>query len=126
MKQLILLVILIVIFIVLSIYTHDYLTSSSSILIEKVDKICEYSTNDDWSNALKFSEDSSKIWDETKTTWAKITEHEEIDLIEMSFTKLKAYVKTRDTNEVLVEGSNLKLLLKHIPQKYTLTLENIF
>ena len=58
--------------------------------------------------------------------WAILIDHTEIDNIDMALAKIEQYIKTGEKGLALGELSSLELLIRHIPDKEKLSLENIF
>lgn len=125
MKQLIIIIIAVILFIITSVYANYYLVSSAQDISNHINNIESYSKRQDWisiSNELKASQEK---WNKTKGIWSILIEHEEIDKIEMSIARLDKYIETRDTRELLAESSNLRLLIQHIPETYFLNYKNV-
>ncbi len=125
MKQMIIIISITTIFILLAIWANVYLTNSSLKVTSHLENIDTYVKNQSWSDAEKELKTAEYIWEGLSDKWATIIEHEEIDKIEMSLTKISKYVENKDPTEAIAENSNLKLLIKHIPELYTLDIKNI-
>ncbi len=78
-----------------------------------------------WDQAQQETDKLEKSWYENARWWPLFLDHQEIDNIEFSLAKVKKYVDTR--NAPLAQGqlSELELMLKHIPDKEAVNLENI-
>jgi len=81
--------------------------------------------NGEWENAQIILSDLQKDWHETKTSWAMLTDHAEIDNIDEALARFPKYLETRQLPLLLAELSVLKRYFRHIPQKESLNLENI-
>jgi hypothetical protein len=55
-----------------------------------------------------------------------LVDHYEIDNIELLLSQLASFVKNKNKNDALSCVSSLKTLIKHIPDKESLSLKNIF
>ncbi|MGE5458328.1 MAG: DUF4363 family protein, partial [Methanococcaceae archaeon] len=64
-------------------------------------------------------------WNHMKDKWALLLDHQEIDNINISLSKMKEYIKGKNKNDSLAEVSTLKLLFIHIPEKEAISLKNI-
>ena len=82
--------------------------------------------NQNWDASIKNVEEFHSKWDKVSSIWSMLIDHYEIDNIELVLSKLVSYVKTHDKNEALSEMSSLKALIKHIPDKESFNLENVF
>lgn len=104
---------------------YSYILESSHLM----DK--ELTTLDSSVRGAKWSSASSSIlrvenkWSGMKDTWALFIDHQELDNINLSMTKIKQYIKGKDTIDSLAEISSLKLLFEHIPEKEALSMKNI-
>lgn len=125
MKQMITIAIITFIFILLSVYSSYYLDTSANSLITHIDKIESYTKIQDWNKVNSELSNIEHIWSGLQDKWAILIEHEEIDKIEMSLSKITKYSETKTVSDCLAESSNLKLLLKHIPEMHTLNLKNV-
>lgn len=126
MKQIIAIFIIILLFIGLSMYTNFYLETSSQNIVSHIDNIETFCRHQDWNSINKELQLVNDKWENTKTIWSMLIEHDEVDKIESSLSKVSKYIESKNTSEILAENSNLKVMVKHIPQTYFLNLENIF
>lgn len=125
MKQILAILAIIIVFIGLSLMTNIYLNNSSKSISSHLDNIDTYVKTQDWNRVHNEITDVKTIWSSLKNTWATIIEHNEIDKIEMSLAKVSEYAESNDSSEITAENSNLKLLIKHIPELYSLNIKNI-
>jgi predicted PurR-regulated permease PerM len=82
--------------------------------------------NQNWDTASEKLEEFHSKWNKTSSLWSMLIDHYEIDNIELLISQLGSYVKNKDKNEALSNMSSLKTLIKHIPEKESLSLKNIF
>lgn len=82
--------------------------------------------NQNWDAAEKKLKEFHGRWDKISSFWAMLIDHYEIDNIELVLSHLISYVKSQDKNEALSEMSSLKTLIKHIPEKESFNLQNVF
>ena len=61
-----------------------------------------------------------------KKTWSTLIDHEEIDNIDMTFARLKAFLEAEDTSSALSEATMLIKSITHIPEREKLSLDNLF
>lgn len=80
----------------------------------------------DWDEALKKLKEFNTEWDKVSTFWSMLIDHYEIDNIELILSQLTSYVKSQEKTEALSQMSSLKTLIKHIPEKESFNLRNIF
>lgn len=53
-------------------------------------------------------------------------DHQEIDNIQFTMTKTREYIANENTPLSCAHLAELKLMIKHVPKKESLTIENIF
>ena len=82
--------------------------------------------NQNWDTASEKLEEFHSKWDKTSSLWSMLIDHYEIDNIVLIISQLVSYVKNKDKNEALSNMSSLKTLIRHIPEKESLSLKNIF
>ena len=81
--------------------------------------------NGEWENAQIILSELQKDWHETKASWAMLTDHMEIDNIDEALARFSKYLETRQLPLMLAELAVLKRYFRHIPQKESLSLENV-
>ena len=79
----------------------------------------------EWENAQIILSELQKNWHETKRSWAMLTDHAEIDNIDETLARIPKYLETRQLPLLLADLSILKRYFRHIPQKESLSLENV-
>ena len=78
--------------------------------------------NDDFEENLKKVQDD---WEKRQDKLAFYIEHNELEKIATSFTAMKSYIITEEYDEFVNEVDKCIFLLKHIEDKYVLSLQNI-
>lgn len=125
MRALIIIASVIVVLFVGSMLTSNYLTDSSSSINNDLQVLDRQVRTGNWNEARdQFSEVKNK-WDGIKDGWAMLLDHQEIDNIDLSFSRMEEYVKVSQAADSLAEISSLKLLFEHIPEKESFSLKNI-
>lgn len=114
-----------VLIIFVDIASYNYLYSSSNNMEKKLETIEQNIKSEKWMNAKANADDLEKTWGKVSSKWAILIEHREIDDIDMSLSKLKSFIDTKDKDLSLSELKTLKELYSHIPSNEKLTLENI-
>lgn len=118
--------VLLVIIIGLSVFGANVLSNTSGKLERHISRIEGSTTSGDWDNATGYLDDIEKDWTKSEGIWSILIDHIEIDNIENSLTRMKKYIEVKDKALALGEIANLKQYVKHIPQKETFNLRNIF
>ncbi|AST56885.1 DUF4363 family protein [Thermoanaerobacterium thermosaccharolyticum] len=126
MKYVVPLIVMIIILIIfVDITSYKYLYTSSNSMEKKLDVIEKNIKNDNWKSAETCVNDLEKTWGKVNSKWAILIEHREIDDIDMSLSKLKSFIDSKNKDLSLAELKTLKELYSHIPSNEKLTLENI-
>lgn len=123
-----LLIILLTIFIFLvgfGVWNNKTLLDSTDKMTAHIEQIITDIEGQHWDQARQETRQLEKSWHENAKWWPVFLDHQEIDNLEFSMAKIKKYVDTRDAPLAQGQLSELKLMLKHIPDKEAVTLENI-
>lgn len=123
-----LLVSLLVIFAVavsLGFWTNHKLAVSTGDLLENIEKIEAGIENNQWETARSHTMDLEETWDKKASWWPTVMDHQEIDNIEFAMAKVKEYIGIRNAALSWGQLSELKLMIKHIPEKEAVTIKNI-
>lgn len=111
---------------VFSLVSSAYLDHSAQKIDHQIRKIEANSRSNDWINANKELSNLEKQWEKSSNTWAMLIDHVEIDNIDDSLTRMKEYIKAKNSVLSLGELASLKQYVSHIPQKESFNLINIF
>jgi hypothetical protein len=111
--------------IIFCLFAQMFLFDTSEELGKSLEAIESMIDNSDWEGSEKDFERLREDWNSVKGRWAALTHHDEIDNIDATFAKLGEYIKSKDSSSALAELSSLIQLIRHVPRKETLTLENI-
>lgn len=108
-----------------SLTTYRYLHTTSQILATQLEEVEQSISTQKWEVAQKELNTALQSWGKIKTWWTVLLDHQEIDNIDMSISRLEKYIQTRDFSLSLGEVSVLKLLVDHISETEKLNLQNI-
>ncbi|KNY26782.1 DUF4363 family protein [Pseudobacteroides cellulosolvens] len=111
---------------VFSLVSSYYLNRSAQKIDYQIRKIEANSRSNDWINANIELSNLEKQWKKSSNTWAMLIDHVEIDNIDDSLTRMKEYIKAKNSVLSLGELASLKQYVNHIPQKESFSLINIF
>jgi hypothetical protein len=106
-------------------WTNHALQDSTDKITVQIDQIMTNINEQRWEQARQQTKKLENTWHDDAKWWPVFLDHQEIDNIEFSLAKVKKYVDT--SNAPLAQGqlSELNLMVKHIPEKETVNLENI-
>jgi squalene cyclase len=119
------LILLTIIIIGFSLYTQSYLNQTSVELEKHINTIESGIKAGDWNTVFKNLDETDARWKHSKKGWATLIDHQEIDNIDETLSRMQEFIKTKDVPSALAEASALKLYLRHIPDKESLNIENI-
>jgi len=126
LKPLIIIISLTILIVAGGAITLYVLDSESQRLDDSLSSLGEAIENGNWDNASKRLREFHSTWDRTSSLWSMLVDHYEIDNIELLLSQLASYVKNKNRNDALSSVSSLKTLIKHIPDKESLSLKNVF
>lgn len=112
--------------IALGFWTNHQLTASANELLLEVDKIHEEINKEQWDSASEHNEELEQNWDQRGKWWPALLDHQEIDNIDFAIAKNKEYIAARNAPLALGQLSEIRQMIKHIPQKGAINLTNIF
>ncbi len=125
MKLLISLLIIFAAIVTLGFWTNHSLKVSTDELLGNIDQVVQGIENNRWDAAYAQTIELENKWDKKASWWPTVLDHQEIDNIEFAMARVREYVATRDTALSRGELSELRLMLKHIPEKESIRLKNI-
>ena len=128
MREIIIIVLILIITIVGAIITQNYLNKSTDLVVGKLNNLKENMKKEDivQENIKKEVEDVYNSWESVNEKWSTMILHDEIDLIEISLTKMKSKIESGDYDDSISELDTAIFLLNHIKEKEKLCLKNIF
>lgn len=98
---------------------------STNELSEQIIQVNEEIKSENWEAAAFQMEEVHNKWQDKTKWWPIFLNHEEMDVIEFSLAKAKAYVHVENEALALGQLSELKRMIKHIHEKEQLNIENI-
>ncbi|MBU7008086.1 DUF4363 family protein [Phosphitispora fastidiosa] len=106
-------------------YAYYYLDSTANELLVMAERIEKSVANDDWQQAESDFSKLHAIWERTIVKWTILIDHIELDQINTSMSRTKKFMDTRDLSGFMSEMAELKLLIKHVPEKEALNMKNV-
>ncbi len=125
MRLLVSLSVILVSIVALGFWSNYSLQLSADNLSEQIDQVMVIIENEEWEEAARQTADIEKCWAQSARWWPFFLDHQEMDNIEFSLAKVKEYVKNRNAALSLGQLSEVRLMLKHIPEKEALNIKNI-
>ncbi len=106
-------------------YTHKLLHDDSDRLVRTIDEIIESSRSGDWKRSSDGIRRMSSDWSKMKGIWSSLIDHQEIDNIDITLSRLQMMIEIEDTSALIPEAAALRKIISHIPEKEKLTLDNL-
>jgi uncharacterized membrane protein YvbJ len=107
-------------------YTLKLLSKDSQELESLIDMIETSTQNRDWASVENHLSSLETEWHRAENAWAVLLDHFEIDNIDTSIMRVSKFVETRNVTMALSEIAVLKQYIKHIPEKESFSLKNLF
>jgi hypothetical protein len=108
-----------------SLVMQRVLARTSTDLVESITGVETGTTANDWKGAEKNLEQVRNKWSRISATWSMLIDHQEIDNIEVTLSRMEKFISARDAASALAETSALKNYVNHIPSRESLNLKNI-
>lgn len=108
-----------------SLIMQRVLAKTSTDLVESISGIEAGTSASNWKTAEKNLELVQKKWSRVSSTWSMLIDHQEIDNIEVTLSRMEKYIAAKDKPSALAEASALKNYINHIPTKETLNFKNV-
>ena len=112
--------------IAVSVFAQQILFRDSDQIVQTIERIEECVKSNNWEQAESQSDQIMKQWEDTKGIWSALVDHQEIDNIDVTLSRLQILVKSKDDTSALQEAAALKKFVGHIPVKEKLILDNVF
>lgn len=125
MRLYVMIITLVVLMLGLGVFTLQLLSGTTKDITSNFDHIYDSINNQDWKAAEEQIAGAEELWSKHKNWWAVVIDHQEIDNIDESFSKIGEYIKSHDKALSSGELVVLKQFLEHIPEKEKINLKNI-
>lgn len=119
-------ILLTAIIIAIGIYTQQILNRDSLRMEQSIDEIENSVKSEKWIQAETGIQTTKMIWKDVKGSWSALIDHQEIDNIDVTLSRLQMLVMAKEMPSSLSEAEALKIYIGHIPAKEKLGFENLF
>lgn len=120
------LIILTSLIIALGLFTQQLLYKDSVRLGDAIEKMQNNTKAGKWDQAVSDLNQIIRDWEEIKKYWSSLIDHQEIDNIDVTLSKLMPLLEEKDIASALSEAATLSKFIKHIPEREKLSLDNLF
>lgn len=111
--------------VVLGGWTNYKLEVTTGDLLKTIDSLDRAIEKKDWDRAGEGTARLEKSWEEKAGWWPVLLDHQEMDNIEFSLSRIKEYVSSHDLSLSRGQLAELREMIRHIPEKEAVTLKNI-
>ena len=120
-------IIIIVVIITVDFFIQDYIKISAEEMTAKLDNLKEEVSNQE---EEKLNEvDTKKVretWEERYKILASVIEHDELEKVEKNLTGIYSALENKELSEAISELDESMFILRHIKDKYSFKIENVF
>ena len=120
-------IIIIVVIITVDFFIQDYIKNSAEELTIKLDNLKQEISNkeEDKINEVDTKE-VRETWKEKYKILASVIEHDELEKLEKNLTGIYSTLESKELSEVISELDESMFILRHIKDKYSFKVENVF
>ena len=104
---------------------NSCLNDTSQRFLKSCEEIREKVESEAFEDAYKSAEELSEYIDRQKPLISSILDHSSIDDIEKEISDLLGYTENKDKVNTIVSLKELEHMFEHLPENYSLTLQNI-
>jgi hypothetical protein len=119
-------ILLILLIISSGITAQRVLYNDSQKMTQPIKELEENIVSEDWKKAGNSLDRVIMEWEKIKGKWSALVDHQEIDNIDITLSRLQRFVETCDKASSLSEASALAKYVSHIPEKELPNMRNIF
>lgn len=126
-RDIIFCIIIIIVIITIDFFIQDYIKSSAEEMTLKLNELKEEALNreEDKINEIK-TEEVKKTWEEKYKILASVIEHDELEKVEKNLTGIYSALESKELSETISELDESMFILRHIKDKYSFKMENVF
>ena len=120
-------IIIIVIIITVDFFIQDYIKNSAEDMTVKLDDLKREVSNKEEEKIKEV--DTKKVretWEEKYKILASVIEHDELEKVEKNLTGIYSALESKELSEVISELDESMFILRHIKDKYSFKIENVF
>lgn len=120
-------IIIIVVIITVDFFIQDYIKNSAEEMTMKLDSLKQEVSNkeEDKINEVDTKE-VRETWEEKYKILASVIEHDELEKVEKNLTGIYSALENNELSEAISELDESMFILRHIKDKYSFKIENVF
>lgn len=126
MKTIWLAVILLAVVLISSTAMYIYSTLIYNDLRDALESLYGAVEDGKWDDAEEKAEKMNALWDKADRSWTPVMDHQQVDRVDESITRIRQLIKVRDRDALIVEIAVARRLLKRLKDNETPDLQNLF
>ncbi len=126
MKTIIEIIIVIVLIVTLDVIASNFFMGEFQYYNEAIDEIYELVELNKTNEVMEKIEILTDRWHSTNPTWGALTNHMELEKIEVLIHRLNDYNISSNRELAIIDLIELNILIEHTAKRYDLQFENIF
>lgn len=120
-------IIIIVIIITVDFFIQDYIKNSAEDMTVKLDDLKREVLNKEEEKINEVdTKEVRETWEEKYKILASVIEHDELEKVEKNLTGIYSALESKELSEVISELDESMFILRHIKDKYSFKIENVF
>lgn len=126
-KDIVFCIIIIVVIITVDFFIQDYIKNSAEEMTAKLDNLKEEVSNQEEEKLNEVdTKEVRETWEERYKILASVIEHDELEKVEKNLTGIYSALESKELSEVISELDESMFILRHIKDKYSFKIENVF
>ena len=120
-------IIIIVIIITVDFFIQDYIKNSAEDMTVKLDDLKQEVSNKEKEKINEVdTKEVRETWEERYKILASVIEHDELEKVEKNLTGIYSALENKELSEAISELDESMFILRHIKNKYSFKIENVF
>ena len=120
-------IIIIVVIITVDFFIQDYIKNSAEDMTVKLDDLKQEVSNKEEEKINEVdTKEVRETWEERYKILASVIEHDELEKVEKNLTGIYSALESKELSEVISELDESMFILRHIKDKYSFKIENVF
>lgn len=120
-------IIIIVVIITVDFFIQDYIKNSAEEMTAKLDNLKEEVSNQEEEKLNEVdTKEVRETWEDRYIILASVIEHDELEKVEKNLTGIYSALESKELSEVISELDESMFILRHIKDKYSFKIENVF
>ena len=120
-------IIIIIVIVALDFFIQDYIKNSAEEMTSKLDNLKQEVSDKDEDKINEVdTKEVRETWEERYKILASVIEHDELEKVEKNLTGIYSALESNELSDVISELDESMFILRHIKDKYSFKIENVF